>query len=103
MTGWMGAGVVSLSLLAAGCVVGSDTDKAERESEPAAQAPAAAPAAQPVQPDMRLEVDLSARELHVYRGGQRAATHPVAVGSKEWPTPEGEWTIEQVIWNPRWI
>jgi lipoprotein-anchoring transpeptidase ErfK/SrfK len=58
---------------------------------------------QPAEPDMRLEVNLAARELYVYRGGQRVATHPVAVGSEEWPTPTGEWTIGQVIWNPRWI
>jgi lipoprotein-anchoring transpeptidase ErfK/SrfK len=55
------------------------------------------------QSDMRLEVNIAARELHVYRGGQRVATHPVAVGSSEWPTPTGEWSVGQVVWNPRWI
>jgi lipoprotein-anchoring transpeptidase ErfK/SrfK len=54
-------------------------------------------------PDLRLEVNLQARELHVYRDDQRVETHPVAVGSEEWPTPTGEWTIGQVVWNPRWI
>lgn len=54
-------------------------------------------------PDLRLEVDLDARELYVHRGGERVETHPVAVGSEEWPTPTGEWTIGQVVWNPRWI
>jgi lipoprotein-anchoring transpeptidase ErfK/SrfK len=59
----------------------------------------------PQQPrhDMRLEVDLAARELHVYRGNERVETHPVAVGSEEWPTPTGEWSIGQVVWNPRWV
>ena len=64
--------------------------------------PQAAPPPPPP-PEIRLEVNLAARELYVYRGDQRTATHPVAVGSKEWPTPTGEWTISQVIWNPRWI
>jgi lipoprotein-anchoring transpeptidase ErfK/SrfK len=59
--------------------------------------------AQPQAPDMSIEVDISARELYVLRGGQRAETHPVAVGSQEWPTPTGAWSIGQVIWNPRWI
>jgi lipoprotein-anchoring transpeptidase ErfK/SrfK len=98
--------------LAAGCV--------EAEEEPAAGAVAAAPAVdtqaaqpqpvqqpqpepQPAPPDMRLEVNLAERELYVYKGGQQVAAHPVAVGSEEWPTPTGEWTIGQVIWNPRWI
>jgi lipoprotein-anchoring transpeptidase ErfK/SrfK len=48
-------------------------------------------------------VNLAERELYVYRNDERVATHPVAVGSEEWPTPTGEWTIGQVIWNPRWI
>jgi lipoprotein-anchoring transpeptidase ErfK/SrfK len=52
---------------------------------------------------MRIEVDLSARELYVYRNGQRSETHGVAVGSEEWPTRTGEWTIDEVIFNPRWV
>jgi lipoprotein-anchoring transpeptidase ErfK/SrfK len=54
-------------------------------------------------PDLRLEVDVSARELYVYRNDERIATHPVAVGTEEWPTRRGEWTIGQVVWNPRWV
>jgi len=53
--------------------------------------------------DMRIEVDLDARRLHVYRGQTRAATHPVGVGTAEWPTQTGEWVISQVVWNPEWI
>ena len=55
--------------------------------------------ARAAQPDMRIEVDLAARQLHVYRGEERTATHPVAVGSSEWPTPTGEWDIGQVIFH----
>lgn len=54
-------------------------------------------------PDLRLEVNLAARELYVYRNDKRIATHPVAVGTSKWPTQTGEWTIGQVVWNPRWI
>ena len=32
-----------------------------------------------------------------------AETYPVAVGSSEWPTEKGEWTVKQVVWNPRWV
>jgi lipoprotein-anchoring transpeptidase ErfK/SrfK len=80
------------------------------ETQPAPQVPAPgldpALGAQPGQqgePDMRIEVDLAARQLHVYRNGQRAETHRVAVGSREWPTRTGEWTIDRVVWNPRWV
>ena len=53
--------------------------------------------------EMRLEVDTKARQLHVYKGDQRLATHPVAVGSPEWPTKTGEWYVTQVVLNPEWI
>ena len=52
---------------------------------------------------MRLEVDLNARQLYVYKGGQRVASHPVAIGSAKWPTQTGEWTVKQVVFNPEWI
>lgn len=87
-----------------------ETDVVATQPAPGAAAPAApmpgdanAAARPTTPPDMRLEVNTAARELYVYKGGQRVATHPVAVGSKEWPTQTGEWTINQVIWNPEWI
>lgn len=98
-------------LLLGGCVI--DSDEGDETAAVVTDTTAvAAPSTPPVgalpdttrpASDLRLEVDLAARELHVYRGGQRVATHPVAVGSEEWPTPTGEWTIGQVVWNPRWI
>lgn len=57
----------------------------------------------PVATDVRMEVDLTARQLHLYRGAERIATHRVAVGSTEWPTRTGEWNIVQVVWNPEWV
>jgi lipoprotein-anchoring transpeptidase ErfK/SrfK len=91
-------------LVLGGCRVNDRTD------ETAAPDPQAQPGPQTTQPmsqqpqgEMRIEVDISARELHVYRGGQRVETHPVAVGTEEWPTPTGEWTIGQVVFNPEWI
>jgi lipoprotein-anchoring transpeptidase ErfK/SrfK len=53
--------------------------------------------------DMRIEVDVNARQLHVIRGGQRISSHAVAVGSERWPTQTGEWTIKQVVFNPDWV
>lgn len=73
---------------------------AAQGAQPAAPQPAPAPALPP--PDLRLEVNVAERELYVYRNDQRIATHPVAVGTSEWPTRTGEWTIGQVVFNPRW-
>jgi lipoprotein-anchoring transpeptidase ErfK/SrfK len=52
---------------------------------------------------MHLEVDVAARRLHVFQGERETATYPVAVGSTQWPTERGTWTIKQVIINPAWV
>jgi lipoprotein-anchoring transpeptidase ErfK/SrfK len=51
---------------------------------------------------MEIEVSLEARELYVRRRGGVVETYPVAVGNEDWPTATGEWTIHEVVWNPRW-
>jgi lipoprotein-anchoring transpeptidase ErfK/SrfK len=51
----------------------------------------------------RIEVDLNAKQLRVYDGDKQVGTYRVAVGSQQWPTQTGEWSITQVIWNPEWI
>jgi lipoprotein-anchoring transpeptidase ErfK/SrfK len=102
-------GILAMALMLGGCERGDrgpdrvavDTGTEIGQAGPGVQ-PGAAPPPR-VEPDLRLEVDVSARELHVLRGGQRVATHPVAVGRSEWPTRPGEWTIGQVVWNPEWI
>jgi lipoprotein-anchoring transpeptidase ErfK/SrfK len=104
----------STILTLAGCVLLAGCRVEDTDREPAADTLATGvdgqtPGGQPldtaarVEPDLRLEVNIAARELHVYRGGTRAETHPVAVGSAEWPTRTGEWTIGQVVFNPRWV
>jgi lipoprotein-anchoring transpeptidase ErfK/SrfK len=53
---------------------------------------------------LRVEVDLAARQLRVLEGANdTVVSHPVAVGSEEWPTRTGSWTIGQVVLNPEWI
>lgn len=101
-----------LPMGAAACTVdndgGADTAGQVAAAQPAQQ-PAPQPASQPAPPpadtakDLAIEVDLSDRRLHVMKDGQHAADYPVAVGSSEWPTETGQWTIKQVVWNPEWI
>lgn len=92
----MTSGALALAFTAAGCGGDSDADRdaAARDSA-AVQSP-------PPAPTMLLEVDIASRQVNVYRDNRHVASHPVAVGSSEWPTPTGEWTIGQVIFNPRW-
>lgn len=90
----------------AACATDRSPQQADSAADTGAATPSAsAPAPAPVDsvPDMKVEVDLAARQLYVMKGGQRVATHPVAVGSKEWPTQTGEWKIVQVVFNPEWI
>ena len=51
----------------------------------------------------RIEVDLNARKLTVFDGDKSVGSYRVAVGSREWPTQTGEWSVTQVVWNPEWI
>ena len=51
----------------------------------------------------RVEVDLTARKLTVFDRDTPVGTYKVAVGSSQWPTQTGEWSITQVVWNPEWI
>jgi lipoprotein-anchoring transpeptidase ErfK/SrfK len=54
--------------------------------------------------DVRVEVDLAARKVRVLDAfSDTLAQHDVAIGSAEWPTRTGEWTISQVVLNPEWI
>jgi lipoprotein-anchoring transpeptidase ErfK/SrfK len=51
----------------------------------------------------RIEVDLTKRQLTVFDGDTPTGTYRVAVGSRQWPTQKGEWSVTQVMWNPEWI
>lgn len=52
--------------------------------------------------ELRLEVDLSERQLNAIVDGNVIETFTVAVGTDDNPTPEGEFKIRKVIWNPSW-
>ena len=60
---------------------------------------AAAPASAP----LRLEVDLSERKLYVHHGSTTIDTFDVAIGQPGHRTPTGEYSIDRIIWNPRWV
>jgi lipoprotein-anchoring transpeptidase ErfK/SrfK len=97
---------VAAALVAAVTTAACDTraDTADTTPQPTTgQQQVTQPVQQPDAAPMRLEVNIQARELYVYRNGQRTETHGVAVGSEEWPTRTGEWTIGEVIFNPRWV
>ena len=57
----------------------------------------------PALAELRLEINLSDRELTAIADGEIIDRFPVAVGEENYPTPEGSFTIRKVIWNPAWV
>ncbi|MGN6184692.1 MAG: L,D-transpeptidase [Thermoanaerobaculia bacterium] len=52
--------------------------------------------------ELRLEVDRETRELSVYVDGSERERFDVAVGKESYPTPDGNFKIRKVIFNPSW-
>lgn len=97
--------LVLASVLLVGCD-GTDRDVDVDPGDPGQDQVQTQPDFDPMQQTtggMEIEVDLAARELRVHRDGQVVETHEVAVGSDEWPTRTGEFSIDEVVLNPRWV
>ena len=56
----------------------------------------------PARAALRLEVDLSERELRVVEDDEVLKQYEVAVGTKQKPTPTGSFGINKIVWNPSW-
>lgn len=52
--------------------------------------------------ELRLEVDLEGRALMAIVDGEEIERFPVAIGTEDYPTPTGDFSIRKVIWNPAW-
>lgn len=97
---------MALFLSLSGCQSGSDSPEEEMRARVASEAERQAQKEQgqeqETQPDIRLVVDISERELYVFQNNDTLRTLPVAVGSSEYPTPTGDFEIHQIDWNPDW-
>ena len=51
---------------------------------------------------LRLVLNLPAYRLEALEGDSLAATLRVAIGSREYPTPTGRFTVTRITWNPWW-
>jgi len=96
------ASVLALATLSVACMRDIEDTPDSTAAAAGATGVVTAPAA-PVEAPMRVEVDIATRKLSVYRNGAIAGTYGVAVGTAEWPTRTGSWTISQVVWNPEWV
>lgn len=56
----------------------------------------------PVMIENRLVLSLDARRVYLYRGEMLVSSYPVAIGTDETPTPQGQFTVQQMVVNPVW-
>lgn len=52
---------------------------------------------------LRLEADISDRQLHLYEGGELVKSYTIAVGTRKDPTPRGRFNVRKLVWNPGWV
>jgi lipoprotein-anchoring transpeptidase ErfK/SrfK len=52
---------------------------------------------------LRLEASVSEKKLRVRENGKVVKTYPIAVGKSKHPTPKGEFRVQYLILNPRWV
>lgn len=60
------------------------------------------PVEQPVMLPVTLVLQLSQRQLYVYRGDTLETMFPVAVGKTGWETPMGTFEVSYMLENPGW-
>lgn len=54
-------------------------------------------------PSIRVEADLSQRKLYIKSGDSVLESYPVAIGKGSKATPQGNYKIKKIIWNPAWV
>ena len=52
--------------------------------------------------ETRLVISISKRQLFVIEGSDTTRRYAISVGTEEYPTPQGEYEIHQIDWNPDW-
>lgn len=52
--------------------------------------------------DTRVVIDLSQRQLQVYRGEEEITQYPVAIGQDDWETPVGQFNVTEMQTDPVW-
>ena len=56
----------------------------------------------PTKPNSRLVVDLSDRQVKLYKKDKLAAKYPIAIGKEGWETPTGSFKVIRMLENPTW-
>ncbi|MEM7066043.1 MAG: L,D-transpeptidase [Cyanobacteria bacterium P01_B01_bin.77] len=75
---------------------------ADSSKPPAAEIIKWPPPSVPVEQPVTLVLQLSQRQLYVYRGDTLETIFPVAVGKTGWETPTGTFTVSYMLEDPGW-
>ena len=51
---------------------------------------------------VHINVDLSERKLYLKDGGEVVRAYTIGVGQPGYPTPEGNYSVRRIVWNPPW-
>lgn len=51
---------------------------------------------------VHVNVDLSERKLYLKNGDEVVRAYEIGVGQAAYPTPEGNYTVRRIVWNPPW-
>jgi lipoprotein-anchoring transpeptidase ErfK/SrfK len=51
---------------------------------------------------VHINVDLSERKLYLKNGDEVVRAYEIGVGQAGYPTPEGNYSIRRIVWNPPW-
>lgn len=51
---------------------------------------------------VHINVDLSERKLYLKNGDQVVRAYEIGVGQPAYPTPEGNYSVRRIVWNPPW-
>ncbi|PRD47810.1 L,D-transpeptidase [Sphingobacterium haloxyli] len=57
---------------------------------------------QPELPETRLVISISQRQLYAIEGDDTIKRYAISVGKQGHPTPQGDFKIHQIDWNPDW-
>ncbi|HKY63889.1 MAG TPA: L,D-transpeptidase [bacterium] len=52
---------------------------------------------------LSIQINLPAARLDLYSNGKKEISYPVAIGMPKYPTPDRDYSITHIVWNPWWI
>jgi lipoprotein-anchoring transpeptidase ErfK/SrfK len=102
---WMSVGAVAVGAGLMGCFSAPALALGVTEiphATPSAASLAASPAPAEAETETHLVLSLGARTVSLYQGEVLISSYPVAVGAAETPTPQGQFTVSQMVIEPRW-